>query len=174
MDNNMKRPTRFLYSLMLVLCTLYLVLGTSGCQAPKTITHTIQKDSTIIREIPKEILVPGATITQKINIDSLAALIKSGMDPQVINNTLVKEDPETKLRMGLMLDELGNLTALCEQQDRYIQTLEKQIDHWKFEYREILKQFKKPWYQQLGDAAKWMIIGAGLLLLAAILFAILK
>lgn len=117
------------------LLLLAFVLLLAGCNTPRVVTQTHRSDSTIIREVPKIIHVPGATVqAPRINIDSLAQLIRSGIKPEVINNTLYHEDPETKLRVGLLIDELGNLTALCEQQDRHIETLEKQIEHWQKEY----------------------------------------
>lgn len=90
------------------------------------------KDSVYIIEKPVVINVPGNIIqTQTVNIDSLANLLRSGVSPQVINRTLIKEDPETGLKLGMVLDQLGNLTAVCEQQERMIMTLQKEI----YEYR---------------------------------------
>ena len=100
----------------------------SSCKPTQIIKETIYSDTTIIKEVPRIIHVPGAAINSpSINIDSLANLIKAGMPISEINRTLVREDPETKLRVGLLIDQLGNLTALCEQQDRTIQILEKEI-----------------------------------------------
>jgi hypothetical protein len=112
------------YFLVLIIALSIL----SSCKPTEIIIETIYSDTTIIKEVPRIIHVPGATINSpSINIDSLANLIKAGMPISEINRTLIREDPETKLRVGLLIDQLGNLTAICEQQERTIEILEKEI-----------------------------------------------
>lgn len=124
--------------LFILLCTWFLMLATQGCKAPEVTTKIITKDSTIVKEIPRIIEVPGGQVeSPSINIDSLVSMIKAGINPEVINKTLIKEDPETKLKVGILIDQLGNLTAVCEQQERQIEIMEKEIQHWKYKYEQV-------------------------------------
>jgi hypothetical protein len=162
-----------LTSLVLVLVSCLLALS---CKPNQSITHTrIERDTTIIREIPRIIHVPGATVqTQSINIDSLVSLIRAGVDTKVIQNTLIREDPETRLRVGILIDELGNLTALCEQQDRLIQSQDTEITR----LREIIDTtvtVRKPSrWEKLQTAIFWMGIGILLMVLRRMIQSIYK
>lgn len=131
-----------------------------SCKPQQILTERIVQDTTIIREVPKIIEVPGASIqSPSINIDSLVNLLKSDMPIQTINQTLIREDPETKLRVGLLIDELGNLTALCEQQDRFIEVQEKEIERLKkiIETNTIIKE--RSWWDRLKDISIYILIG---------------
>lgn len=131
---------------------LLLILLTWGCNTPQVVTERNFRDSTIIREVPRIIEVPGSVIqSPSINLDSLVQLIKEGVKPSLISNTLIKEDPETKLRVGLLIDELGNLSALCEQQDRMIEILNREVSHWRKEYEKTTITKSVPWYRQIID-----------------------
>src|SRR5690606_37095770 len=111
---------------------------------------------------------PGSVIqSPSINIDSLVNLLRAGIRPEVINNTLIREDPETKLQVGLLIDELGNLSALCEQQDRVIQALTDEVTHWKERYETITVVENIPWwkdllnnifYSALGSVLGWIVV----------------
>ncbi len=143
------------------LLTSYFVLGCKPLQS--TITETIIRDSVIIKEVPKIIEVPGSTITtQSINVDSLAKLLKSGVDPRIIERHFLREDPETGLRVGILIDRLGNLTALCEQQDRTIQTLEREITHLRSEISNKETTITNPvsFWKRVRNAIIYMVIGA--------------
>jgi hypothetical protein len=109
--------------------TLALILALSAsCKSPQVVTERFYHDTTIIKQIPRIITLPSTSIqSQTVNMDSLIQLIKAEIPIQTINNTLYRTDPETGLRIGLLLDELGNITALCEQQERTIEILEKEI-----------------------------------------------
>lgn len=101
----------------------------ASCKSPQVTTNTITKDSVIVREIPRIIEIPGQTIqSPAINIDSLVQLIQSGVKSETITNTLSYRDPETELRVGLLIDRLGNISAICEQQEQTIRLLEKEIE----------------------------------------------
>lgn len=145
-----------------LLIILSLLLA-SSCKTVQPSIERIYKDSTIIKEVPVLVEVPGAVIqSPTINIDSLVNLIKAGVKPDVINNTLVKEDPETKLRVGILLDELGNLSALCEQQDKTIEILTNEITHWKERYEQTTIIEPLPWWKKPLEGLKML----GLLALA--------
>ena len=115
----------------------YLIIALlilSSCNPAKVVTKTEYRDTTIIRELTKIVKVPGQTIqSPSINIDSLVRLVNAGVRPKVINRTLTYQDPETNNRIGLILDELGNLSALCEVQDKQIELLEREIERIKSE-----------------------------------------
>lgn len=131
---------------------IFFLLGFASCKSVKRDYQEVRvvKDSVIVIERSVPVLVPGAEIrTQSLNIDSLAALLRAGVPPSVINRTTVVEDPETKLRVGILIDELGNLTALCEQQDRIINALEREINRLRLELTDTstteVKQNSKFW-----------------------------
>ncbi|WP_026946185.1 hypothetical protein [Algoriphagus marincola] len=138
-----------------------------ACGAKQTITgvERVYRDTTIIVEKLVPIEVPGSTIqSPTINIDSLVTLLRSGVDPKVIERTLIREDPETKLKVGILIDEMGNLTALCEQQERIIETLQREITRLQSEYERVTVEVSKTWIQQLWHDFKQLIIGALLLI----------
>jgi len=111
-----------------------------NCKSKGVITERITSDTTIIREIPKIVQVPGDTIySNPINIDSIITMIQSGIPTNVIEKYTIQEDPETKNRVGILIDELGNLTALCEIQDQEIEYLQKEIERYKSEMITITK-----------------------------------
>jgi hypothetical protein len=106
--------------------------------------------------------VPGAVIkTQSINIDSLANLLRSGVSPQVISKTLIREDPETGLKVGILIDRLGNLTALCEQQDRMIEVLQKEINRLTQISETTETTITEPvsFWKKVRQAITWIIVG---------------
>lgn len=108
---------------------ILLVLAAWGCKAPQVVTETITKDSVIVREVPRIIEIPGQAIqSPAINLDSLVQLIQSGVKSETITKTLTYRDPETELRVGLLIDRLGNISAICEQQEQTIQLLEREIE----------------------------------------------
>ncbi|WP_373399689.1 hypothetical protein V8V91_08530 [Algoriphagus halophilus] len=130
-----------------------------SCKTPQVVTDTIRSDTTIIKEIPRLIEIPGDTlISQSINIDSLAALLRAGVPPSVIEKTTIREDPVTKNRVGILIDELGNLTALCEIQDQQIQLLEKEIT--RLSSIQTTTTITKPpgFFQRIKDAWDLLII----------------
>lgn len=103
-----------------------------SCKPHQIVSEIIIQDTTIIREVPRIVTVPGAVIqSPRINIDSLAQLLRANVPVETINQTLIREDPETRLRVGILIDELGNLTALCEQQDRIIEMMTQEIERLK-------------------------------------------
>lgn len=113
---------------------LILFLLTWGCKAPQVITDTVVKDSVIVREVPKYIDIPGQTISSpSVNLDSLVKVIQSGVKAETINRTLTYTDPDTQLQVGLLIDQIGNITAVCEQQEQTIQVLQREIERYRTE-----------------------------------------
>lgn len=149
-----KQMTRIIFLLFLI--------GFASCKSIKRESNQeiLVRDSVIVVERAVPVLVPGAEIrTQPLNIDSLAALLRAGVPPSVINRTTVVEDPDTKLRIGILIDELGNLTALCEQQDRIIEGLEREINR----YRTEINTLKESTVKQ--NSKFWMYLSISLLIL---------
>ena len=117
---------------------IILAVMVSGCSAAKVLqSERTVRDSVIFRTVEKQVLVPASSGESfKINIDSLAKMIRSGIDPKIIERTLYREDPETKMRVGILIDSLGNIMAVCDQQARMIAFM--------IEEREILtKEFER-------------------------------
>jgi len=104
-----------------------------GCKAPQIITERSFFDSVYVIERPIEILVPGAVVRETVNYDSLLQLLRSGVKAEVINRTFVRYDTSGNLQLKILIDELGNLTAICEIQDQYIQNLQKEIYRFRLE-----------------------------------------
>jgi hypothetical protein len=135
-----------------------------SCKAPQTVTSSqfSQKDSVYIIEKPVLVNVPGAVVqTQSINIDSLANLLRFGVSPQVISKTLIREDPETGLKVGILIDQLGNLTALCEQQDRMIEMMQQEINRFKeiISTKETTTTKPVSFWKRLKTAILFILIG---------------
>lgn len=154
-----------------IILLLFLAAMVS-CNSKKKITDSssnrVVKDSTIIIERSVPIYLPAAEVrTPTINIDSLAALLKAGVPASTISKTTVIEDPETRLRVGLIIDQLGNITALCEQQERMIENLNREIHHYRLEIESLKSSSEKvsktffPWYY-------WVIGAVGVLIFALI------
>lgn len=113
---------------------IILFLITWGCKSPQVITDTVVKDSVIVREVPKYIEIPGQTISSpSVNLDSLVKMIQSGVKSETINRTLTYTDPDTQLQVGLLIDQIGNITAVCEQQEQRIQFLLREIERYRQE-----------------------------------------
>jgi hypothetical protein len=108
---------------------LLILVIAMGCTAPQVITDTVVKDSVIVREVPRIVEIPGQTIySPSVNLDSLVKVIQSGVKSEVINKTLTYTDPDTQLQVGLILDQMGNLFAVCEQQEQTIKIMEREIE----------------------------------------------
>lgn len=138
---------------------LILFLLTWGCKAPQVITDTVVKDSVIVREVPKYIDIPGQTISSpSVNLDSLVKVIQSGVKAETINRTLTYTDPDTQLQVGLLIDQIGNITAVCEQQEQTIQVLQREIERYRQEST-TTETIREP---SFWDKAKQMLIIAAI------------
>jgi hypothetical protein len=151
--------------LILYITLLFLV----SCKAKQATTERFYSDTTIIKEIPKIVEIPGDTlISYSINIDSLAALLRAGVPPSVIERMTIREDPVTKNRVGILIDELGNLTAVCEIQEQLITLLEKEITNLKSTYEKTTIMVKPNFFQRI-KASIDLIVYTTLILLAGLL-----
>ena len=156
------------YFILISLSALSII----GCKAPEIITNTITKDSVIYREVPKYIEVPGSEVqAPPINLDSLKNLIQKGIKPEVINRTMVYTDTSGNINLRLILDQLGNLTAVCETQQQRIQYLESQVEYFKSisTQKEVINE--KTFWQKFEEKAAVVI---STLVVSAIVFFLFK
>jgi hypothetical protein len=153
-----------------ILIILFVLISMVSCRSPQILTETITRDSTIIREIPRIITIPAESAkSPSINLDSLVRLIQSGVKTEVINRTLIQTDPQTNLRVGLILDELGNLSALCESQERTIELLEKEIERFRFQSTQTTIIEKPSFWKRIYSTISLLAIIILILLIAYIL-----
>ena len=149
---------------------LFLFVSLSACKAPQVITeHTIQ-DTTIIRETTKIVTVPADTVySNSIHLDSIRSLLSAGVPAKVIERMTIREDPETGNRVGILIDELGNLTALCEIQERQIELLEREITRLQSEIRKTTITKPPGFFQRIKDAFDLILYTAAITTLILIL-----
>lgn len=106
---------------------LISILFFVSCKSSQPYIERFYSDTTIIREIPRIVEIPGQTIqSNPINIDSLVSLLRAGVPPSVIEKITIREDANGN-KVGILIDELGNLTALCQTQDQIINLLDTEI-----------------------------------------------
>jgi hypothetical protein len=140
-------------ALIFILLALLLL---SACNKRIVPTESVTRvDSVIIREVPRVIEVPGGVVKETVNYDSLRALIQSGIKPEVINRTLIRYDTTGNVQLKLLIDELGNLTAICQAQDQLIETMDKEIQRLSTEVRTITEVREVRFI----PAYIWIIIG---------------
>ena len=148
----------------------------SGCSAPKVLqSERTVRDSVIFRTVEKEVLVPRTSGESfKINIDSLAKMIRSGIDPKIIERTLIREDPQTKMRVGILIDSLGNLMAVCDQQERMITVMLQERELLRTEFERIVIRERENIFQKLFKYIKTSLLLVGLTLVAYVGFRLLR
>jgi len=149
---------------------LFLLFLTASCKPAKVTTEIIYRDTTIIRETTKVVTVPGDTIrSNSVHIDSLRNLLQSGASPQVIERLTIREDPETGNRVGILIDELGNLTALCEIQERQIELLEREITRLQSEIKNTTIIRRPGFLERIKDAFDLILYTAAITAIILIL-----
>lgn len=152
---------------------LVLILG--SCSPKILSTEKTIRDSIIIREVEKQVLIPAYSGSSlKINIDSLKSLLASGLDPKIIERTLIREDPETKMKVGILIDSLGNLSALCEQQERMISVLVEEREILRSEFERVIVRERENIIIQAWNWFKILLIVIALILMTYLLFTFLK
>jgi hypothetical protein len=155
---------------------IILAVLMAGCSAPKVLqSERIVRDSVIFRTVEKEVLVPGTSGESfKINIDSLAKMIRSGVDPKIIERTLYREDPDTKMRVGILIDSLGNLMAVCDQQERMITVMIEERELLRTEFERIVIRERENLFQRAWKFVKTGLVLFGLVILSYIVFRIIR
>lgn len=144
-----------------------LILILVGCKSPEILSsEKYIRDSVIFREVEKQVLIPAFKVqSNSINLDSLFNLLKSGASREVIERTLIHEDPETKIKVGILIDSLGNLVAVCEAQDRIISVLIEEREILRTDFERIVLREKENIFQKLGKGLQ----NIGLILLTVII-----
>lgn len=144
---------------------LILLLFLGSCKGVETVSSELTvRDSVVFREVEKPVIIPGYSLEGvQFNLDSLAAVLKSGIPKEVIEKTLIREDPETNSRVKILIDELGNLTAVCEQQERIIEVLVQEREIYKTETERIIQREKEGLIQQIKDLFKYVLLFFGLI-----------
>lgn len=155
---------------------LFLFLILSGCKGVETVSsERTVRDSVIIREVEQPVLIPGYSLEGvQFNLDSLAAVLKSGVSREVVEKTLIREDPETKSRVKILIDELGNLTAVCEQQERIIEVLVKEREIYRTETERIIQREKAGLIQQIKNFFKYVLLFFGLIAVSLLIIKFIK
>jgi len=147
--------------------SIILFFALVGCASPEILSRErTVRDSVIFREVEKEVLIPAFKAqSNSINIDSLAKLLRSGASREVIERTLVREDPETRIKVGILIDSLGNLMAVCEAQDRMIKILIEEREILRTDFERIVLREKENIFEELYGGLK----NIGLILLFIII-----
>lgn len=146
-----------------------------SCKTAEVTHEKTVRDSVIIREVEKEVLIPGYLLqTPKINIDSLSKLLALGIKPEVINNTLIKNDPELLAQVKIVIDEYGNLMATCEKQDAMLKFLLEERDTYRFEIETIIQTEQENFFKQLGKLIRNIFIGIGVIVVGYIAFRFIR
>jgi hypothetical protein len=145
---------------------LILIIGLGGCGSPQILSRekTI-RDSVVVREVEKQVLIPAFTgSSNSINIDSLSRLLKSGVSKEIIERTLIREDPETKLKVGILIDSLGNMSAVCEGQEQLISVMIEEREVFRKEIERIIQKQSKTqeFFNNYFNSIKWAVALAGL------------
>lgn len=146
-----------------------------SCKPQQVSYERTVRDSVVIRDVEKEILIPRLEgQSNPINIDSLKAWFDSGKSSTMIENTIWRTDPETNLKVGILIDELGNLTAVCEKQEETIKFLIQEREKYIFEFERIVERERKNIFQELWKWLKISLIGLGVIVIGVIIFRVLK
>ena len=152
---------------------LIFLFALAGCGAPKILSHEkTVRDSVVYREVEKQVLVPAFTgSSHSINIDSLSRLLRSGVNKEVIERTLIREDLETKMRVGILIDSLGNMSAVCEGQSRLISVMIEEREIFKKELQRIVQGESKSqeFFSNIWNNIKFLFAFGGLAIVAGFL-----
>ncbi len=165
-------PTKKTLLLLGVIC----MLGISACKTikPGTNSSYTKTDTTIINYKPVDVKVPGATVVNNINVDSLLSVLAASFKSEYTNSSapdidkILKEfkaglntspvtvtDPETKVQLKYWVDEFGKLNMQCSSKDQTIQALVAEVTRLTNEVTKketVEVQYKMTWWG-------WMICG---------------
>lgn len=134
----------------------FIIYLTFGCKAPQSTTERFYSDTTIIQEKIKLVAVPGVSIkSNPINLDSLVAMIKAGIPPSVIKQITIRETDGNKV--GILMDQFGNLTALCETKEQMIELMQKEITRLIQEKETTIIVKKRNFFQRVKDSLDLLV-----------------
>lgn len=167
--NDFKREEKAFDWIFWVLIFCMILLLSFACKAPQATTERFYSDTTIIKETVKVVEVPGVSIkSNPINIDSLISRLKAGIPPSVITKETIYHDSVTGAQVGILIDQFGNLTALCETQEQMIEMMEREITNLKSEISTTTRIVKPNFFQRI-KASIDLIVYTALILLIVLL-----
>lgn len=149
-----------------------LLIGFASCKQTREVSRELTiRDSVRIVPVEREVLIPRYSVeSPTVNVDSIVNMLKRGIKPDVISQTLIKEDPETKLKVGILIDHLGNLTAVCEQQEYRIKVLTEDVHYWRDQYETIIKERRPGFFAKLAEYTNVILITIAITGIAVIIF----
>jgi hypothetical protein len=138
---------------------IIFILISASCTAPRVAYYerTVH-DTVIVTQKAQQVQLPAYTgHSNKIQFDSLANLLRIGVPREVIEKTLIREDPETRLRVGILIDSLGNLMAVCEQQERMIEIMVDERERIITDIQKIVTQERENIYSKFINALRALL-----------------
>ncbi len=152
---------------------LSLLLGCCFCCQtirPSSETSTL---TTIEKIVPVDVEVKGTEVSAALDCDSLNRWLQVLKAKQAaginITDTIIIPDKSGKLLMKFYLDNMGNLISSCEQKDKVITALTKQL-----ETKQVSKEVKIQTIKKT-PVWVWMVLGISLFLnLILVIYAIYK
>lgn len=154
---------------------IVLVLILAGCKAQTVSVDREVRDSVAIRWVEKEVTVPRFEgESNPINLEEIRRLLAEGVSREVIEKTIMREDPETKLKVGILIDELGNLTAYCEKQEEVIKFLLQERDFYRTEIERIVERERENIFKEIGKYVRNTLIVVGVIMVIFVLIRIFR
>lgn len=104
--------------------TVLVLVLVAGCKKPPTVSTGVKE---IVKETYKEVQVPvaGGAVTASLSeqdLNTIKTALQNGKD------TVFIKDRNQTTALKFYLDAMGNLKADCENKDRFISYLQKQIE----------------------------------------------
>ncbi len=139
----------------MVLCSLFC------CQTSR---HGTETSSLITTEtlVPQDVAVSGSSVASVIDCDSLHkwldAMKGNNRDSifSATHDTIRIPDKSGKLVMKFYLDKIGNLISECEQKDKTVAALVKQLSVKQVDKSVVVKEIKRT------PVWVWMVLGISL------------
>lgn len=142
----------------LVIFWVILVLSLSvlaGCKVHEIIKHT-HTDSLIVRDKEVPVLIPGTRITEKVNYDSIEALLakyKSG------TKIIYRDDPTNSTRLSFWKDSItGELMERCETLQKEHNAKLQETEHYYKDIIEKEKVKKESWWEEYVRKLFWILV----------------
>jgi hypothetical protein len=147
---------RYIILILLLLCL--------GCNKRHTFTQSQRSDSTYTKVIEREklVTVPGATIYNSVNLDSLAAKIKPTK-----SNPIIIRDTSGRAELRYWIDAAGKLRQECEAKDTTISYIQKELS----QIRQMVSESSK---HEVKKVRPWELYGLLVALTLIILLLLIR
>lgn len=139
-------------------CLLLVLSSLFCCQTSRQGTEA---SSLVTTEtlVPQDVAVAGSSVASVIDCDSLHKWLdamKTNNRDSVLHDTIRIPDKSGKLVMKFYLDKMGNLITECEQKDKTVAALVKQLSVKQVDKSVVVKEIKRTpvWI--------WMVLGVSL------------